>query len=67
MSQRIVFEVSAATGGGGGVLRVPITKSLLSYAQAARQKYMTYLNQKSEKGSNCSKPSCQAQLGGRCS
>ena len=53
MSQCIMFDVSAATG---RVLRVPITKSLLSYAQAARQKYVTYLNQKSENGSNCSKP-----------
>lgn len=46
MSQRIVFDAIAAAG---GVLSVPITKPLLSYAQAARQKYMTYLDQQKAK------------------
>ena len=38
--KRIVFDAIAAAG---GVLSVPITKPLLSYAQTARQKYMTYM------------------------
>ena len=46
VSQRIVFDAIAAAG---GVLSVPITKPLLSYAQAARQKYMTYLDQQKAK------------------
>ena len=46
VSQRLVFDAIAAEG---GVLSVPITKSLLSYAQAARQKYMTYLDEQKVK------------------
>ena len=42
LSRHIVFDAIAAAG---GVLGVPITKSLLSHVHAAREKYMTYIDQ----------------------
>ena len=46
VSQRIVFDAIAAAG---GVLSVPIKNPLLSYAHAAWQKYMTYLDEQKAK------------------
>ena len=41
VAQRIVYDSISTSG---GVCSVPITKSMLSYAQAARQKYMAHLD-----------------------
>ena len=46
VSQRVVYDGISADG---GLLNVPITKPMLSYAQAARQKYMTYLDEQRAK------------------
>ena len=41
VTQRIVYDAIAAAG---GIPNVSVTKSLLCYARAARQVYMTYLD-----------------------
>ena len=46
VAQRIVHD--AITTAGGGVCQMPVTKSMLSYAQGARQRYMAYLEAEKE-------------------
>ena len=46
VSQRVVYDAIATAGGLCGV---PITKSILSYAQGARQRYVAYLEAEKQK------------------
>ena len=46
VAQRIVHDAITTAG---GVCQMPVTKSMLSYAQGARQKYMAYLEAEKEK------------------
>ena len=46
VAQRIVHDAITTAG---GVCQMPVTKSMLSYAQGARQRYMAYLEAEKEK------------------